>query len=218
MTELAPAILTNDISDFRKKYSELFAISHYFKYLHVDFIDDVYIHNKTVMPADLSFLKSSPLVTMAHFMTVEPQKYFEDAKKSGFTYVIFHYEAIKNESEIDEIITSAKNLGLKVGIAVNPETPIHMLGKYLQKLDMVQLMGVHPGYQGQAFLQSTVEKVRELRSLSKTVTLVVDGGVKIGIAHDLALAGADIIVAGSAIFRGDDKQMAVEALKLDVEI
>ncbi len=218
MTELSPAILTNDISDFRKKYSELFAISHYFKYLHVDFIDDVFIRNKTVMPSDLGFLKSSPLITMAHFMTKDPQKYFQDAKNSGFTYVIFHYEALKDETEITETIAAGQKMGLKVGIAINPETPIHMLGKYIQKVDMIQLMGVRPGFQGQAFMQSTVEKVRELRSLSKTVKLVVDGGIKIGIAHELAVAGADIIVAGSAIFRGDDKQMAVETLKADIEI
>ncbi len=217
MTELAPAILTNDISDFRKKYSELFAISHYFKYLHVDFIDDVFIQNKTVMPKDVTFLNTSPLVLIAHFMTLEPQKYFDDAKKAGFKYVVFHLEAAKNDEEIDQIITSARNLGLKVGIALNPETPVYKLGKYLSEIDIVQLMGVHPGAQGRTFIDSTVDKVSEVRSLSKTINIIVDGGVKIGIAHDLAAAGATIIVAGSSIFKGDDKQMAIEALKVDID-
>jgi ribulose-phosphate 3-epimerase len=218
MTELSPAILTNDISDFRKKYAELFALSHYFKKVHVDFIDDIFIRNKTVMPKDLPFLKTSPLTLIAHFMTVEPQKYFQDAKDAGFTWVIFHYEAFTNESGIDEAIQAARNLQLKVGLAVNPETPIYMAGKFISKIDMIQLMGVHPGFQGRPFMIATVDKVRELRSLSKTVIIAVDGGVKIGIAHQLAAMGANIIVAGSSIFRGEDEQMAVEALKADIEV
>ena len=77
MTELAPAILTNDISDFRKKYSDLFGLSQYFRILHVDFMDDVFVDRTTVMPDALDFLKSSPLILMAHFMTMMPQQYFE---------------------------------------------------------------------------------------------------------------------------------------------
>ncbi len=217
MTELSPAILTNDISDFRLKYAELFGFSHYFKYLHVDFIDDVFIHNKTVTPKDLTFLRTSPLKLIAHLMTVDPQQYFQDLKNDGFSYVVFHYEAVK-ESEIDSILAAAKNLGLKVGLAVNPETQIYLPGKFLEKLDLIQLMGVNPGFQGRPFIPSTIDKVRELRALSKTILIVVDGGVKIGLAHQLALAGADIIVAGSAIFRGEDEGMAIEALKVDLEV
>jgi ribulose-phosphate 3-epimerase len=217
MTEISPAILTNDISDFRKKYAELFAMSHWFKKLHVDFIDDVFIHNKTLMPKDLTFLKSSPLTLMAHFMCVSPQKYFTDAKNCGFQYVIFHYEAVK-EFEVNNIVELARDLGLKVGLAVNPETPIAMLEKFLPKIDLVQLMGIHPGFQGRPFMVTTIDKVQQLRALSKNVIICVDGGVKVGIAHQLAKAGANILVAGSAIFKSEDEKMAMEALKSDIEI
>jgi ribulose-phosphate 3-epimerase len=217
MIELSPAILTNDISDFRKKYADIFGLSHYFKKLHVDFIDDVFIHNKTVMPADLPFLKSSPLSLIAHFMTMDPAKYFQDAKTAGFSYVIFHYEAMP-EAKINDTIAAGKNLGLKVGLALNPETPVYMAGKFLDKLDMIQIMGVHPGFQGRPFVLTTIGKVHELRTLSPNILIAVDGGVKIGIAHQLAVAGVDIIIAGSAIFRGEDKQMAIEALKADIEL
>jgi ribulose-phosphate 3-epimerase len=216
MAEIVPAILTNDISDFRKKYAELFALSHHFNKLHVDFIDGEFIHNRTVMPKDVEFLKASPLTLMAHFMTLEPHKYFEDAKNSGFAWVIFHYEAYKNESEVEEAIRLAKSLGLKIGISINPETPLFMFGKFLMKIDLVQLMGIHPGFQGRPFMLGTIEKIKELRALSKDVIISVDGGVKVGIARQCAKAGAQLLIAGSAILKSEDEEMAIEALQIDV--
>lgn len=217
MAEIVPAILTNDISDFRKKYAELFALSHYFTKIHIDFIDDVFIRNKTVMPKDLSFLKSSPLTLMAHFMTMSPHEYFQDAKEAGFSWVIVHFEAYKQEAEINEAIRLAHALQLKIGLAINPETPLFMSGKFLTKVDLVQLMGIHPGFQNRPFMPTTIEKIRELRALSKHVIISVDGGVKVGIARQCVKAGADILVAGSAILRSEDEEMAVEALQADIE-
>lgn len=218
MTELSPAILTNDISDFRKRYADILALTQYFTKLHIDFIDDEFIHNKTVMPADLGFLKSSPLTLVAHFMTLNPQNYFEDAKKAGFKWVIFQLEAFKHDTEIDSVILKARNLGLKVGLSISAETPLYAAGKFLQKVDLIQLMGIHPGFQGRPFMVSTIEKIVELRALSKSVIICVDGGVKVGIARQCARAGADILVAGSAILKSEDEEMAIEALKADIEI
>jgi len=218
MAELSPAILTNDLSDFRMKYSQLFALSHFFTKLHVDFIDNTFVHNRTLLPAALSFLKSSPLTLIAHFMCSEPQKYFEDAKNSGFKIILFHFEAFPDKFEIDGVIASAKSLGLKVGIVADPETDLQKLSNFLPKVDMVQLMGIHPGFQGREFRSDTIDKVRQLRALDKNVIISVDGGVKIGIARKLAEAGANILVAGSAIFRAGDEQTAIEALKADIQI
>lgn len=217
MTEISPAILTNDISDFRKKYAELFALSHYFTKLHVDFIDDQFIHNKTVLPADLQFLQGSTLKLVAHFMTLNPKQYFQAAKDAGFEWVIFHFEAFKNETEIHQTIDAAIKLGLKPGLSLNPETPLYSAAKFLDKVPLIQLMGIHPGFQGRPFQVSVIEKVRELRSLSKNVIICVDGGVKVGIARQLAKAGADILVAGSAILKSEDEEMAIEALQADIE-
>ncbi|OGE81450.1 MAG: hypothetical protein A3H72_01275 [Candidatus Doudnabacteria bacterium RIFCSPLOWO2_02_FULL_48_8] len=217
MAEIAPAILSNDVSDFRKKYAELFALNHLFSKLHVDFIDDEFIRNKTVMPKDLVFLKSSPLTLMAHFMALEPQKYFEDAKAVGFSWVIVHHEAYREESELAEAIALAKKIGLKIGIALNPETPLYTAAKFLTRVDLIQHMGIHPGAQGRPFIPETIEKVKELRALTKNVIICVDGGIKVGIARQCAKAGADILVAGSAIFRSEDEEMAIEALQADIE-
>lgn len=217
MIEIAPAILTNDIADFRKKYAELFALSHHFKILHIDFIDGQFVSNNTVMPSDLVFLKSSPLILHAHFMTVNPKQYFQAAKDSGFECVIFHLEALKSRSEILETITAASSLGLKVGIALNPETPLHSLSDLIPKVALIQLMSIHPGKQGQEFLPETLARVRELRQLSKSVIISVDGGVKTGIAKQLVQAGADLLVAGSVILKSDNEEHAIEALQADIE-
>ena len=218
MAELSPAILTNDVSDFRKKYAELFALSHLFTKLHVDFADGDFVANKTIMPHDLNFMKSSPLTLMAHFMTYKPQRYFWDAKKAGFTWVLVHFEAPDDAAELEHVIDHAKSMHFQVGLVVNPETRLHSLGKFVQKVDMIQLMGIHPGAQGREFIHETYPRVRELRALRKNVIIAVDGGVKVGIAHNLAKDGADILVAGSAITQAHDYKAAIEALKMDIEL
>lgn len=216
MVEIVPAILTNDISDFRKKYAELFAASHYFTKLHVDFADGEFVGNTTIQPKDLAFLKT-PLTLVAHFMTFNPGAYFEDAKRVGFKWVLFHFEAFQNDQDITQAIGAALTLGLKPGLAVNPETPLFKIAKFIGKVSLVQLMGIHPGAQGRQFIPETLDKVRELRALSKHVIISVDGGVKVGIARQCVKAGADIIVAGSAILKAEDEEAAIETLKADIE-
>ncbi len=217
MTEIAPAILTNDINDFRKTYAGIFALSHYFIKLHVDFCDGEFVPSKTVMPMDLGFLKASPLFLVAHLMTLNPQIYFADAKNAGFKWVIFHFEAFNSDDEIKNAIRTADSMELRPGIAINPETPLHLIAKFLPLVGIVQIMGIHPGFQTRSFIPSTVDKIRELRALSKNVIIIVDGGIRVGIARQCANVGADILVAGSAILRSEDEEMAIETLKLDIE-
>lgn len=217
MPELIPAILTNDISDFRKKYAELFALSHYFTKLHVDFVDGEYLPNKTVMPDDLPKF-NAPFTLMAHFMTYDPEQYFSHCKVLGFSWVIIHYESFHLKTDIDLAIESARKLGLKVGLALNPETKPYQVAVFIRRVDMLQLMGVHPGAQGRPFEYETLEKVRELKKLSKNVIICVDGGAKVGIAKQLAEAGADWIIAGSAIAKADHPKQAIEALLEDIKI
>ena len=217
MAEIVPTILTNDISDFRKKYAELFALGQHFKKLHIDFADGKFVKNETVMPADLAFLKDSPFELMAHFMTKSPQKYFQAARDAGFTWVLFHFEAMENELEVTATSTIAKTMGLKVGLVINPDTSLPRIGKFITQFDMIQLMGIHPGFQGREFIPETIDRIKELRALSKNVIIAVDGGIKVGIAKQVAEAGADIIVAGSAILKTEDEQAAIEALKQDLE-
>lgn len=216
MPEIIPAILTNDISDFRKKYAELFALSHYFKKLHVDFVDGEFLPNKTVMPDDLPKM-NSPFELMAHFMAYDPKQYFSHCKVLGFKWVIIHYEAFHLKVEIDEAITAARKLGLKVGLAINPETKPYQVAIFLRRVDMIQLMGVHPGAQGRPFEYETLEKVRELKKLLKNVIICVDGGAKLGTARQIAESGADWIIAGSAIAKASHPKEAIEELVADIK-
>src|SRR3989338_6452088 len=154
MTEIVPTILTNDISDFRKKYAELFAFHEHFKSLHVDFADGVFVETQTIMPKDVLFLARSPL---------------------------------------------------------------YLIAKFIKKIGLVQIMSIHPGAQGREFMPEILEKIRELRALSKSVIISVDGGIKAGIARKCAEAGANILIAGSAILRAENEEAAIEALKEDIE-
>jgi ribulose-phosphate 3-epimerase len=217
MPEIIPAILTNDISDFRKKYAELFALSHYFKKLHIDFVDGQFLPNKTIMPKDLPNL-NSPFELMAHFMAYEPEQYFSHVKALGFSWIIIHYEAFHLKTEIDDAIQAARNLGLKVGLAINPETKLYKIALFIKRVDMVQLMGIHPGAQGRPFEYETLDKVKELKKLSKNVIICVDGGAKTGIAKQISEAGADWIIAGSAIVKSPHPKEVIEELITDVAI
>jgi ribulose-phosphate 3-epimerase len=218
MPEIVPTILSNDISDFRKKYSELLGLAHHFSSLHVDFIDGEYIENKTLLPKDLGFLKSSHLNLIAHFMALRPQRYFLEAKNSGFKTVIAQFEAFANDKDVEFAILEAKKLGLQFGLAINPETPLHNLGKFIREIGLILLMSVKPGAQGREFILHTLDKIKEAHRLTKHLVIAVDGGIKVGIARQCALAGADVLVTGSAILRAQHEEEAVEALVEDVKI
>jgi ribulose-phosphate 3-epimerase len=218
MAEIIPAILTNDISDFRKKYAELFALGHYFTKLHVDFVDGEFLPNKTVMPDDLPKMTNAPFELMAHLMTHEPDQYFSHCKVLGFKWVIIHYEAFHLKTEIDDAIAAARKLGLKVGLAINPETKPYQIALFIKRVDMIQLMGIHPGAQGRPFEYETLEKIKELKKLTKNVIICVDGGAKQGIAKQIAEAGADWIIAGSAIARSEHPKQTIEELVQEIKV
>ena len=217
MTEISPAILTNDLSDFRKQYAELLPLSQYYSKLHIDFADGEFVKAKTVLPADIIFFRNSKIPSMAHLMVSNPVFFFEDCKAAGFTHVLFHYETFKNEEDVQLAINEAEKLGLIPGLAIGPNTPVLQIAKFIYRLKIIQIMSIHPGAQGRDFIPETLDKVKELRSMSNSVIICVDGGIKVGIARKLAQAGANILVIGSAVSRSEDEEMALMALKADIE-
>jgi ribulose-phosphate 3-epimerase len=220
MTEIIPAILTNDIDDFRTKYGELLALSSHFKKLHVDFADGEFVDSKTIMPEDLFFWPAgnSPFELIAHFMTFNPDIYFGDAKKAGFSSAIVHFEALISPHAVKIVKIAAKKFNLKLGLCLNPETKSIQVEHLIADFDFVQLMGIKPGVQGREFLPQTLDKIKELRALHRNGIICVDGGIKVGIARQCAQAGANQLVAGSAILKAQDEEAAIEALKEDIEI
>lgn len=215
MAEIVPAILTNDVSDFRKIYAELFPLAHYFKKLHIDFIDGEYLPNKSLMPKDLVFLKT-PLELMAHFMTYQPAQYLSEIKELGFKWAIFSYEAFKDDSELEQTLDRANKLWLYTGISLNPETPVSVINRLVKKVNLIQLMGIHPGAQGRTFEEDTISKIKELRMENFKLSISVDGGIKVGNAGRCVKAGAEYLIAGSSIMRSEDKGMAMEMLLADM--
>jgi ribulose-phosphate 3-epimerase len=217
MAEIIPAILTDDVSDFRKKYAELFALSHYFTKLHIDFVDGHFLPNKTVMPDDLPDLGHAPFELMAHFMAYDPVQHFKKCQELGFKWVIIHFEAFHLRAEIDGVIEAARKLGMKVGLAINPETKPYQIALFIKRVDMIQLMGIHPGAQGRPFEYETLDKIKELKKLTKSVIICVDGGAKLGTAKQIAEAGADWIIAGSAIAKSEHPKEAIEELVAEIK-
>ena len=217
MTEIVPSILTNDVSDFRKKYAELLPISHLFSKLHIDFADGMFVNSKTILPKDISFFKSSCALT-AHLMVMHPEQYFTDLKKIGFLGVLFHLEAFENNDQIREALDHAWRLELKPGLVLNPETTIEKAFPFLMHSGMVQIMSVNPGLQGKEFIPETLNRIAAIHDQGRGTVIIVDGGIRVGIAQQCARAGANILVVGSGLSVSEDMAMAIEILQADVAI
>lgn len=149
-----------------------------------------------------------------HLMIEEPEKYAEAFKNAGADNLTVHLEACRH---LHRNIQQIKNLGMKAGVAINPHTPVHLLRDVIADIDLVCLMSVNPGFGGQAFIPYTFEKIKQLKSLineyAPHVKIEVDGGVSVDNALDIIKAGADILVAGNAVFKSTDQQGAITKLK-----
>ncbi len=184
-------------------------------WIHVDVMDGVFVPNITFgfkMIQDLRPL--SKLFFDVHLMITEPSRYVERFVKSGADLVSFHVEA---EKDILGTIEKIKNAGCKCGLAINPDTPVNKFAPYLDKIDLALVMSVFPGFGGQKFIDGSLERISEvaaMRGKLKSKALVeVDGGVNILNAADICRAGADILVAGNAVFGAEDRKEAVKRLR-----
>ena len=184
-------------------------------WFHCDVMDGRFVPNISfgipVVKA-ISQLSEKPLDV--HLMIVEPEKYFEDFVKAGADTITFHYEACVH---IHRAVQQLKALGVKAGVVLNPHTPVAVLEDILGDLDLVLLMSVNPGFGGQKFIERTFGKIRRMKAMIEDQgldTLIeVDGGVNTENASSLFEAGADILVAGNAVFKSEDPEEAIKALK-----
>ncbi|TCK04020.1 ribulose-phosphate 3-epimerase [Phorcysia thermohydrogeniphila] len=206
MIFLAPSILSANFANLEKdiKEAELAGAD----LLHVDVMDGRFVPNITVgIPVVESIRKVTELPLDVHLMIVEPEKYIPDFIKAGADWVSFHYEAATHHHRI---VTMIKELGAKAGIVLNPSTPVSLLEEILPFLDFVLIMSVNPGFGGQKFIEASVQKIRKLKKLidekELKVTIEVDGGIKVDNVEKVIKAGAEVIVAGSAVFRGNIRE------------
>jgi ribulose-phosphate 3-epimerase len=170
--------------------------------LHLDVMDGHFVPNITIGPPVVKSIRSTTMLPLdTHLMIEEPSRFLEAFAAAGSTGLTVHYEA---DRHLHRTITRIKELGMKAGVSLNPATPIEVLTEILPYCDMVLIMSVNPGFGGQSFIPTSFEKIHNLRlmirSLNLSTLIEVDGGIDPGNASALAEAGADILVAGSAVF------------------
>ncbi|MBQ8592199.1 MAG: ribulose-phosphate 3-epimerase [Lachnospiraceae bacterium] len=206
MIKLAPSILAADYADLRNEIRKIEEAGA--SYLHLDVMDGHFVPAISFgMCVITSLRKITDIVFDVHLMITDPERYIEDFAKCGADIITIHVEAC---SCIDETIDKIHALGLKASIAINPKTPVEKIIPYLDKVDMILVMSVEPGFGGQKYIDDCTQKIVQVRQMIEErhldVDLEVDGGIGKGNVKMVVDAGANVIVAGSAVFNGDVQQ------------
>lgn len=214
MNYLAPSILS---ADFSKLGEELALVEkNNVTILHIDVMDGMFVPSISLgFPVIESIRKNSGMVFDVHLMIKEPERYLDRFAEAGADIITVHTEACLH---LHRTIQQIKQLGKKCGVALNPATPLSALDYVLEDLDMVLLMTVNPGFGGQSFIPAMYKKIEKLReTITKrnlNIDIEVDGGIKAGNAKQVTEAGANILVAGSAVFEGDIERNVREFQKI----
>ncbi len=213
MVKVAPSVLASDFSNLSgeiKKIEESGA-----DYVHLDVMDGVFVPNITFgAPVIKSLRKHTSLPFDVHLMITQPQRYIKDFADAGADIITFHYESCDCHQDVIDLIHS---YGIKASISIKPNTPASVLKPFINKLDMILVMTVEPGYGGQKFIEKTLDSIRECDTMIKEsgryIELEVDGGIYAENVNVPISAGANVIVAGSAFFKGEDKKATVLSLR-----
>lgn len=203
MNYLAPSILSADFCRLGEQIEEIGKAGA--QYVHIDVMDGLFVPSISFgMPIVSSVRPRTDLFLDVHMMVTEPERYVEEFVKCGADSVTIHVEACDC---IEETLQKIKAAGAKAGLALNPKTPVSEIEPYLEMVDMILVMTVQPGFGGQAYIPECTDKIREVRKLINesglNINLEIDGGVNIDNLEMNLEAGANVIVAGSAVFKGD---------------
>ncbi len=184
-------------------------------WVHVDVMDGVFVPNISFGQPVIKYIKKYAAQPLdVHLMIVDPDRYFEDFCKCGADIITVHYEACRH---LHRSLSAIKDLGLKAGVVLNPHTNVSLIKDVLYLCDVVCLMSVNPGFGGQKFIENTYNKIKELKQLIKeqnlSTLIEIDGGVNTNNSSLLYEVGADVLVAGSAVFSSDNPANTIEELK-----
>lgn len=200
---LSPSILAADFAILGEQIKE--ADEAGAEYIHIDVMDGVFVPSISFgIPVIASIRKTTKKIFDVHLMIVEPERFVKEFAECGADSITFHIEATE---DVDKIIDLIHDLGCKAGMSIKPRTPVEVVEKYLHKLDMLLVMTVEPGFGGQKYIPESTERIREIRRMADEqgldLDIQVDGGITKENVQVVLDAGANVIVAGSAVFRGN---------------
>ncbi len=213
MNIIAPSILSADFLNLKKEINIVNNSSA--QWLHCDVMDGVFVPNISFgIPVIKSIKKATTKIIDVHLMIEKPERYITQFVKAGANAISIHYEATKH---IDRTLQQIKQYNILAGLALNPATPVNVVENVLYLLDYILIMSVNPGFGGQKFIENSYRKISQLRQILDTqgynnILIEVDGGVNLENADKIISAGANILVAGSAIFLSENPQQTIEKM------